>query len=363
MAGHVTLCVGKGRGKDVASATHFASPASVRPYVSDRLAGWLADFCAGVSLSPSLCVSISPSLHLSISPSLHLSISPSISLSSPFASSTQHTEFVPGEERGSGGCYCGSETMRRGREEAERSLEGRAERSLEGRAERSLEGRAERGREWQEATASPPGVMVVASPDVPIAGNATDKERILRTERRQDKNRGCCCGYYARIMGNVCSSGPSTANHSAHNEDVENGAARDKQQRKQLQRIPTFSKVHARLREDCKVRDAYKIGKTYVLRSCLSVLKASSLSPSFSFFLLLSPSFSFFLLLSLLLLHGCWGVCGTVGLWGSTSRTRSRTRAGLRTCRVVICSLNQLTSWLKPAGFLLVVWGRVDFRW
>ena len=199
--------------------------------------------------------------------------------------------------------------MRRGREEAERSLEGRAERSLEGRAERSLEGRAERGREWQEATASPPGVMVVASPDVPIAGNATDKERILRTERRQDKNRGCCCGYYARIMGNVCSSGPSTANHSAHNEDVENGAARDKQQRKQLQRIPTFSKVHARLREDCKVRDAYKIGKTYVLRSCLSVLKASSLSPSFSFFLLLSPSFSFFLSFS------CMGVGVCVGLW------------------------------------------------
>ena len=202
--------------------------------------------------------------------------------------------------------------MRRGREgSAERSLEGSAERSIEGSAERSLEGRAERGREWQEATASPPGVMVVASLDVPIAGNATDKERILRTERRQDKNRGCCCGYYARIMGNVCSSGPSTANHSAHNEDVENGAARDKQQRKQLQRIPTFSKVHARLREDCKVRDAYKIGKTYVLRSCLSVLKASSLSPSFSFFLLLSPSFS----PSPAWVLGCVCDCGTVGLW------------------------------------------------
>ena len=26
--------------------------------------------------------------------------------------------------------------------------------------------------------------------------------------------------------------------------------------------MPTFSKVHARLRQDCKVRDAYKIGKT-----------------------------------------------------------------------------------------------------
>ncbi len=70
-------------------------------------------------------------------------------------------------------------------------------------------------------------------------------------------------------MGNVCSSGPTTENHSSQNEDVENGGSRDKQQRKQLQRIPTFSKVHARLREDCKVRDAYKIGKTYVLlRSC-----------------------------------------------------------------------------------------------
>ncbi|MEO2194068.1 MAG: hypothetical protein ABGY24_16655 [bacterium] len=69
-------------------------------------------------------------------------------------------------------------------------------------------------------------------------------------------------------MGNVCSSGSPTANHPSHpseHEDVENGVARHTQERKQLQRVPTFSKVHARLREDCKVRDAYRIGKTCVM--------------------------------------------------------------------------------------------------
>jgi calcium/calmodulin-dependent protein kinase I len=54
-------------------------------------------------------------------------------------------------------------------------------------------------------------------------------------------------------MGNVCSSdgGPK--------EDL---TASPGKRSKRISREPTFSKVHARLRQDCTVRDAYKIGKT-----------------------------------------------------------------------------------------------------
>lgn len=53
-------------------------------------------------------------------------------------------------------------------------------------------------------------------------------------------------------MGNVCSSDVGTV------EEKQSNAGKGKK----ISREPTFSKVHARLRQDCKVRDAYKIGKT-----------------------------------------------------------------------------------------------------
>eukprot|EP00889_Picochlorum_renovo_P005388 jgi/Picre1/32418/NNA_007764.t1 len=52
-------------------------------------------------------------------------------------------------------------------------------------------------------------------------------------------------------MGNVCSGSRSTEQEH-----------RTEHSSKAVGRQPTFSKVHARLRQDCKVRDAYKIGKT-----------------------------------------------------------------------------------------------------
>ena len=63
-------------------------------------------------------------------------------------------------------------------------------------------------------------------------------------------------------MGNICSGqGAST---SASSSDHAKKEANVTTVKGGLRREPTFSKVHARLREDCKVRDAYKIGKTYV---------------------------------------------------------------------------------------------------
>ena len=55
-------------------------------------------------------------------------------------------------------------------------------------------------------------------------------------------------------MGNSCSS-PSTDPSSDE-------ATRQPGNKAGGKLVPTFSKVHARLRQDCKVRDAYKIGKT-----------------------------------------------------------------------------------------------------
>ena len=67
---------------------------------------------------------------------------------------------------------------------------------------------------------------------------------------------------YALYMGNICSGqGAST---SASSSDHAKKEANVTSVKGGLRREPTFSKVHARLREDCKVRDAYKIGKTYV---------------------------------------------------------------------------------------------------
>eukprot|EP00890_Picochlorum_soloecismus_P002934 jgi/Picsp_1/3641/NSC_06478-R1_calcium calmodulin-dependent protein len=57
-------------------------------------------------------------------------------------------------------------------------------------------------------------------------------------------------------MGNVCSS-----SNARDEEDVKAKSSRQKQG-KAIARGPTFSKVHARLRQDCKIRDAYKVGKT-----------------------------------------------------------------------------------------------------
>lgn len=56
---------------------------------------------------------------------------------------------------------------------------------------------------------------------------------------------------YHSSMGNVCSGSRSTEQEH-----------RTEHSSKAVGRQPTFSKVHARLRQDCKVRDAYKIGKT-----------------------------------------------------------------------------------------------------
>ena len=153
-------------------------------------------------------------------------------------------------------------------------------------------------------------------------------------------------------MGNVCSSGPTTENHSSQNEDVENGGSRDKQQRKQLQRIPTFSKVHARLREDCKVRDAYKIGKTYVLlRSCYR-----------------RPCF-------VLRVVGRSGGPGgrAVGRSGGRAVGRSGAHSLLGSIARADASVHDGPAGLIAVGLsqkrsltneiLLVGWGRVDFRW
>ena len=169
----------------------------------------------------------------------------------------------------------------------------------------------------------------------------TPKQRILRAEVEQEATRGCWRGNYARIMGNVCSSGPTTENHSSQNEDVENGGSRDKQQRKQLQRIPTFSKVHARLREDCKVRDAYKIGKTYVLlRSCYRrpcfVLRAVGRSGGRAV-----------------------GRSGAHSLLGSIARADASVHDG--PAGLIAVGLSQKRSLTNE--ILLVGWGRVDFRW